>query len=150
MYVGEVNVLQEKLACLIKAAEYLKIKGLAVPDEEPPQQPPQDGLLREQYNKRSHRMDESPKAKRRKRHSSSSELNVENASPLKSRSNRLVNNSAVNNIQTKSSLVSENCRDSSSKSAKDSSELSAQHNEDGSSSEGLHKSAQSSHIHEVS
>merc|ERR1719423_597969 len=35
MYVGEVNVVQEKLSGLIKAAECLKIRGLAVPDEEP-------------------------------------------------------------------------------------------------------------------
>lgn len=33
MYKGEVNVLQESLPGLIKAAEALKIKGLAVPDE---------------------------------------------------------------------------------------------------------------------
>ena len=33
MYVGEVNVLQEKLPGLLKAAECLQIKGLAVPDE---------------------------------------------------------------------------------------------------------------------
>lgn len=37
MYVGEVNVVQEKLSELIGAAECLKIKGLAVPDEEPGQ-----------------------------------------------------------------------------------------------------------------
>jgi len=35
MYIGEVNVEQENLPNLIKAAECLKIKGLAVPDEEP-------------------------------------------------------------------------------------------------------------------
>ena len=35
MYDGEVNVLQENLSCLIKAAECLKIKGLAVPDTDP-------------------------------------------------------------------------------------------------------------------
>ncbi|MCL4149061.1 UNVERIFIED_CONTAM: hypothetical protein GTU68_057865, partial [Idotea baltica] len=34
MYNGEVNVLHEMLPGLIKAAEILKIKGLAVPDEE--------------------------------------------------------------------------------------------------------------------
>ncbi|XP_076050781.1 zinc finger protein 131-like isoform X2 [Oratosquilla oratoria] len=33
MYIGEVNVLQNDLAGLIKAAECLRIKGLAVPDE---------------------------------------------------------------------------------------------------------------------
>ncbi|XP_042227483.1 longitudinals lacking protein, isoforms H/M/V-like isoform X2 [Homarus americanus] len=35
MYVGEVNVLQTDLSGLIKAAECLRIKGLAVPDEAP-------------------------------------------------------------------------------------------------------------------
>ncbi|XP_071515086.1 uncharacterized protein [Panulirus ornatus] len=35
MYVGEVNVLQSDLSGLIKAAECLRIKGLAVPDEAP-------------------------------------------------------------------------------------------------------------------
>ena len=35
MYIGEVNVVQEKLSELINAAECLKIKGLAAPDEEP-------------------------------------------------------------------------------------------------------------------
>lgn len=35
MYLGEVNVLQAELAGLINAAECLKIKGLAVPDEAP-------------------------------------------------------------------------------------------------------------------
>ncbi|MCL4124400.1 UNVERIFIED_CONTAM: hypothetical protein GTU68_005202, partial [Idotea baltica] len=35
MYQGEVNVVQEKLPSLIKAAEALKIKGLAVPDDLP-------------------------------------------------------------------------------------------------------------------
>ncbi|XP_042224569.1 longitudinals lacking protein, isoforms A/B/D/L-like isoform X12 [Homarus americanus] len=36
MYLGEVNVRQCDLASLIKAAENLRIKGLAVPDDEPP------------------------------------------------------------------------------------------------------------------
>ena len=39
MYLGEVNVLQTELAGLIKAAECLRIKGLAVPDEEPQPRP---------------------------------------------------------------------------------------------------------------
>lgn len=41
MYIGEVNVVQDKLAGLIKSAECLRIKGLAVPDETPP--PPHIG-----------------------------------------------------------------------------------------------------------
>ncbi|XP_071513704.1 uncharacterized protein [Panulirus ornatus] len=36
MYAGEANVAQSDLARLIKAAECLRIKGLAVPDESPP------------------------------------------------------------------------------------------------------------------
>jgi len=35
MYLGEVNVLQNDLSGLIKSAECLRIKGLAVPDEDP-------------------------------------------------------------------------------------------------------------------
>ena len=35
MYVGEVNVVRDKLASLIRSAECLSIRGLAVPDEEP-------------------------------------------------------------------------------------------------------------------
>lgn len=34
MYIGEVNVRQNDLASLIKAAECLRIKGLAVPDDD--------------------------------------------------------------------------------------------------------------------
>ncbi|XP_037794032.1 protein tramtrack, beta isoform-like isoform X2 [Penaeus monodon] len=37
MYIGEVNVRQNELSSLIKAAECLRVKGLAVPDEEPKQ-----------------------------------------------------------------------------------------------------------------
>ncbi|KAG0701729.1 Longitudinals lacking protein, isoform G [Chionoecetes opilio] len=37
MYAGVVNVAQNDLARLIKAAELLKVKGLAVPDEPPPE-----------------------------------------------------------------------------------------------------------------
>lgn len=42
MYVGEVNVLQNNLSGLIKAAEGLRIKGLAVPDESPVEESSQD------------------------------------------------------------------------------------------------------------
>lgn len=57
MYVGEVNVLQNELAGLIKAAECLMIKGLAVPDEAPSKETKRISLNRE----------DSPHAKRRKR-----------------------------------------------------------------------------------
>ncbi|KAK4324201.1 hypothetical protein Pmani_005203 [Petrolisthes manimaculis] len=60
MYVGEVNVLQNELAGLIKAAECLMIKGLAVPDEAPSKD------IKE--NKRSYvSREDSPVSKRRKR-----------------------------------------------------------------------------------
>lgn len=60
MYVGEVNVLQNELAGLIKAAECLMIKGLAVPDEAPSKE------IKE--NKRTFvGTEDSPLSKRRKR-----------------------------------------------------------------------------------
>ncbi|CAL4092745.1 unnamed protein product, partial [Meganyctiphanes norvegica] len=65
MYVGEVNVLQNELAGLIKAAECLMIKGLAVPDEAPSKDSPKE-------NKRGATKEESPQAKRRRRDDSDS------------------------------------------------------------------------------
>ena len=35
MYLGEVNILQNRISRLVKAAEYLKIKGLAIQDDDP-------------------------------------------------------------------------------------------------------------------
>ncbi|RXG71480.1 Sex determination protein fruitless [Armadillidium vulgare] len=58
MYQGEVNVVQEKLPSLIKAAEALKIKGLAVPDDLPSTKEPSG-------RKRSHQGDESLNSRRR-------------------------------------------------------------------------------------
>merc|ERR1739838_563379 len=65
MYVGEVNVLQNELAGLIKAAECLQIKGLAVPDEAPSKDSPKE-------SKRGVAKEESPQAKRRRRDDSDS------------------------------------------------------------------------------
>ncbi|MCL4139413.1 UNVERIFIED_CONTAM: hypothetical protein GTU68_060750, partial [Idotea baltica] len=68
MYQGEVNVTQEMLPSLIKAAEALKIKGLAVPDEIPPvNSPPR--------KKRCNTSNDTPQTKKRlsearERHSS--------------------------------------------------------------------------------
>ncbi|KAF2362540.1 BTB/POZ domain [Trinorchestia longiramus] len=45
MYDGEVNVLQENLSSLIKAAECLKIKGLAVADNDPNERTKEKKLL---------------------------------------------------------------------------------------------------------
>ena len=84
MYVGEVNVVQEKLAGLIKAAECLKIKGLAVPDEDPMDNKESSSLGREQH-KRSQRNEDSPRAKRRRR-DNSTDISEEILSPVKSRS----------------------------------------------------------------
>ncbi|KAB7498101.1 Longitudinals lacking protein-like [Armadillidium nasatum] len=58
MYQGEVNVVQEKLPSLIKAAEALKIKGLAVPDDLPSTKEPSG-------RKRSHQGDENLNSRRR-------------------------------------------------------------------------------------
>ncbi|XP_047478176.1 longitudinals lacking protein, isoforms H/M/V-like isoform X8 [Penaeus chinensis] len=58
MYVGEVNVLQNELAGLIKAAECLMIKGLAVPDEAP---------TKESKRSSGSGKEDSPIAKRRKK-----------------------------------------------------------------------------------
>ncbi|XP_047740479.1 longitudinals lacking protein, isoforms H/M/V isoform X3 [Hyalella azteca] len=83
MYVGEVNVVQEKLAGLIKAAECLKIKGLAVPDEDPMESKDNSSIGREQH-KRSQRGEDSPRAKRRRRENSS-DVSEEILSPVRSR-----------------------------------------------------------------
>ena len=58
MYLGEVNVRQSDLASLIKAAENLRIKGLAVPDDEPPKKP---------VSHREKQPPHSPPAKRKRR-----------------------------------------------------------------------------------
>lgn len=53
MYDGEVNVLQENLSSLIKAAECLKIKGLAVADHDPSEQQHKEKNINKDSN-RSH------------------------------------------------------------------------------------------------
>ncbi|XP_064092608.1 protein tramtrack, beta isoform-like isoform X19 [Macrobrachium nipponense] len=64
MYAGVVNVAQNDLARLIKAAELLKIKGLAVPDE-----PPQESEVRKSHPSPWSSRDErtSPLPKRRRK-----------------------------------------------------------------------------------
>ncbi|MCL4134396.1 UNVERIFIED_CONTAM: hypothetical protein GTU68_008326 [Idotea baltica] len=59
MYKGEVNVVQEMLPTLIKAAEALRVKGLAVPDEMP------SGKDYSTGRKRSNSSNDSPQAKRK-------------------------------------------------------------------------------------
>lgn len=68
MYAGYVNVAQNDLARLIKAAETLSIKGLAVPDEPPPgeeSKPNQAKSVREE------RLSPQPKRRRREENGSS-------------------------------------------------------------------------------
>ncbi|XP_050687079.1 broad-complex core protein isoforms 1/2/3/4/5-like isoform X7 [Eriocheir sinensis] len=63
MYAGVVNVAQNDLARLIKAAELLKVKGLAVPDE-----PPQEETRKNSspsYSSRDDRSSPHPKRRRR-------------------------------------------------------------------------------------
>nr|XP_045604153.1 uncharacterized protein LOC123762025 isoform X4 [Procambarus clarkii] len=79
MYLGEVNVLQNELAGLIKAAECLRIKGLAVPDESPPPHPG------ENTHKPVKSWEEgSPHAKRRRHEDESTNSN---SSPPRKKSN---------------------------------------------------------------
>ncbi|XP_066989415.1 protein tramtrack, beta isoform-like isoform X8 [Macrobrachium rosenbergii] len=63
MYIGEVNVRQNELTSLIKAAECLRVKGLAVPDEEPKKSASSSSVS----NSERHRPEQSsPPAKRRR------------------------------------------------------------------------------------
>ena len=106
MYLGEVNVLQEKLSSLIKAAECLRIRGLAVPDEDPP------AGVRESSSreKRSGSFNEAgPEGKRRK----SDEPNANKSKDVNSRDNggksssnsqSGVNNSNVNSNKDNNSV----------------------------------------------
>lgn len=50
MYKGDVNVLQDSLPSLIKAAEALKVKGLAVPDELPSENETNTSRKRNTFN----------------------------------------------------------------------------------------------------
>ena len=63
MYLGEVNVRQSDLATLIKAAECLRVKGLAVPDDEPPPKKTRSGDTQSRRGDTS----SSPPAKRKRR-----------------------------------------------------------------------------------
>ncbi|MCL4146037.1 UNVERIFIED_CONTAM: hypothetical protein GTU68_025158, partial [Idotea baltica] len=71
MYVGEVNVRQNELAALIKAAECLRIKGLAVPDEDPSNSNYSTGCSTK--GRSDSQRESSPPAKRRRNLQSSSE-----------------------------------------------------------------------------
>ncbi|XP_076060169.1 uncharacterized protein LOC143036552 isoform X2 [Oratosquilla oratoria] len=71
MYIGEVNVRQSELSSLIKAAECLKIKGLAVPDEEPA-----NTSSRASTSQAEQSREKSPPPKRRKQEKSASSNNA--------------------------------------------------------------------------
>lgn len=89
MYGGEVSVAQADLPNLIRAAETLRIKGLAAPDEPPPDESP--GLINDKENDKS--KDEErrrrPRAKRQRTSYSSgssapcSDNNDDDAKPIK-------------------------------------------------------------------
>ncbi|XP_042237947.1 zinc finger protein 131-like isoform X2 [Homarus americanus] len=70
MYIGEVNVRQTELSSLIKAAECLRIKGLAVPDEDPKSLASDVGnsepVIRQRPVEQHHIDRNSPPAKRRR------------------------------------------------------------------------------------
>ncbi|XP_045621800.1 protein bric-a-brac 2 isoform X4 [Procambarus clarkii] len=66
MYIGEVNVRQNELSSLIKAAECLRIKGLAVPDEEPKKSVTSSGSASGVPQSRQRPEQASPPAKRRR------------------------------------------------------------------------------------
>lgn len=85
MYIGEVNVRQNDLASLIKAAECLRIKGLAVPDDDGSKPHNSNANTsssssRQRPSESNHRDHVSPAAKRRRteerRLSSSSSLDA--------------------------------------------------------------------------
>ena len=87
MYLGEVNVLQDRLSGLIKNAESLRIKGLAVPDEEP-----KSVHSSSKENKRTFSSsDRSPQPKRRRAERDSEDVNNSERSRNKSNSSQKTN-----------------------------------------------------------
>ncbi|KAK7066937.1 hypothetical protein SK128_026749 [Halocaridina rubra] len=85
MYDGVVSVAQNDLARLIKAAEVLKIKGLAVPDEPPPPPHRNDVSNRRLNQSRSASDDRSsPHPKRRKREDNVPSQSAGHISPISS------------------------------------------------------------------
>ncbi|KAF2363526.1 BTB/POZ domain [Trinorchestia longiramus] len=116
MYVGEVNVVQEKLSGLIKAAECLRIKGLAVPDEEP-QPTKSSGGSRE---KRTSDNSLSSEAKRRRQDDSafSSQKQTSSSSNREDSNRRRVDQSSSNKFNRNNASSSSNsgsvnsCRES--------------------------------------
>lgn len=91
MYIGEVNVRQNDLASLIKAAECLRIKGLAVPDDDGSKPHnsnanASNSSSRQRPSETNHRDHASPVAKRRR----TEERRVSSSSSLDAAPNPLV------------------------------------------------------------
>lgn len=78
MYAGYVNVAQNDLARLIKAAETLSIKGLAVPDEPPTGE---ENRSNQSRSGREERSSPQPKRRRREENGSSQPSNSPPSSP---------------------------------------------------------------------
>ena len=107
MYVGEVSVEQEKLPSLLKAAECLRIRGLAVPDEVVSSQIINSGCKKQQMEmiERDER-DHQPQVKRRK-HSNEESCVRHTAEEVYMR-----HNSDILNCTETSTITSTNCTES--------------------------------------
>lgn len=107
MYMGEVNVRQNELSSLIKAAECLRVKGLAVPDEETPSQKSSSKATSSRRQQSEHH---SPAVKRRRTDDQRS-FNSDSGSPdqplFRSRSGCDNSNSNANHrLETKIGVAS--------------------------------------------
>ncbi|XP_076045223.1 uncharacterized protein LOC143027676 isoform X3 [Oratosquilla oratoria] len=125
MYIGEVNVVQNDLAGLIKAAECLRIKGLAVPDEDNSNTTKNStALLRKHYDNATTRPsvveDESPRPHKRRKRDKSEEAQdrvgtspAVVASPLNTPVARQEGNENIqrNNSQETNTLSGDRCQD---------------------------------------
>jgi len=78
MYLGEVNVNQNDLSSLLKTAECLRIKGLAVPDEDPTK------VRKNSTSSHDDTRRDSPPPKRRRHHSITDTIPPRAASPVPS------------------------------------------------------------------
>ncbi|XP_076028987.1 uncharacterized protein LOC143017871 [Oratosquilla oratoria] len=82
MYLGEVDVAQTELASLIKTAECLRIKGLAIPDDEPPR-------TSRKSTSDGHERGQSPPSKKRRRPSEEDRQRTGSVNSTNSSSSRI-------------------------------------------------------------